>query len=739
MLNEVIHGDALAVLRSLPTHSVDAIVTDPPAGIAFMGKDWDNFSGKKKRDGQALKETAEKEGKWMQGRGTLPYGFGGSTPTKQERDAFIDFIANIFSEALRVIKPGGHAFVWSLPRTSHWTALALEYGGWTVKDSVVHLFGSGMPKSLNVTQMATKTGLCCTCPKNDVYCPIKGVHHEKGTTEDTTDCKDLHNMQQGMEASNTISGVKKSNMQPRMQQDANEHNEKKQNAPYANVFELWSKFQTEKPYIAKESKVLQPIMQCPTQDKKSGIYGASEEDRGGWSEGVDRREHAKLSPENDRGEKSGMEWRSNLQAFPWELQGGEVCTMPSTISGNGVQERLGHGTPSSDGSTLREVSDTRGSRTPHRPQSKQQSYKQSTAISEQCGPQTCGTCGKPIIEDGFGTGLKPAHEIWWLARAPLAEKSIAENVLKWGTGAINIDASRIAGEAWHRSTPWIDDIRGNNYNAGLGKKLPCEPRSSHKQGRWPANLLLSHTLFCVPLGEKKVKGAGWKDSDNSRRFTAMFEGGWKDRQGDHYTDADGTETVEAWDCAPDCPVALLDMQSGHRKSGGRTHHKGDIEHRNVYSPIYERASDFSRDASEGGASRYFKTFHETPDVPFIYTSKASRSERNKGCEALPDGSIPMYGAGIGEGLHPEKPSIEKNTHPTVKPISLMRYLVTMITPPGGVVLDMFCGSGSTLVACVQEGFNFIGIDQDSDYCEIARARLAYATQNAYTCKDNMTI
>lgn len=63
----------------------------------------------------------------------------------------------------------------------------------------------------------------------------------------------------------------------------------------------------------------------------------------------------------------------------------------------------------------------------------------------------------------------------------------------------------------------------------------------------------------------------------------------------------------------------------------------------------------------------------------------------------------------------------------------------MITPPGGIVLDMFCGSGSTLVACVQEGFNFIGIDQDSDYCEIARARLAYATQNAYTCKDNMTI
>lgn len=63
----------------------------------------------------------------------------------------------------------------------------------------------------------------------------------------------------------------------------------------------------------------------------------------------------------------------------------------------------------------------------------------------------------------------------------------------------------------------------------------------------------------------------------------------------------------------------------------------------------------------------------------------------------------------------------------------------MITPPGGIVLDMFAGSGTTGVACIESGFNYILVEQDSDYCEIARARLAYATQNAYTCKDNMTI
>ena len=538
MLNEVIHGDALQVLRSLPTHSVDAICSDPPAGVAFMGKDWDKDKG--------------------------------------GRDKWIDWLADIMSEALRVIKPGGHAFVWALPRTSHWTALSLEYGGWQIRDACVHLFGSGMPKSHDISKAIDR---------------LNGAERE--------------------------------------------------------------------------------------------VIGMDEA-------------YKRRNP-------SGMTGMLRLGGL-------------HSLSDLEIAARNGEKTPNGECAkkVLKRVERER---------------------------VTAGTITAPATPDaqqweGWGSGLKPSHELWWLARSPLSEKSIAENVLKWGTGALNIDASRIAGEAWHRSTPWIDDIRGNNYNAGLGKKLPCEPRSSHKQGRWPANLLLSHTLFCVPLGEKKVKGAGWKDSDNSRRFTAMFEGGWKDRQGDHYTDADGTETVQAWDCAPDCPVALLDMQSGHRKSGGKAG-KQYLSHSNYWGhkgAMTESISD------EGGASRYFQTFHETPDVPFIYTSKASRSERNKGCEALPEKEAGCYGefAGDGRGRQTEHTPMTNN-HPTVKPISLMRYLVTMITPPGGIVLDMFAGSGTTGVACIESGFNYILVEQDSDYCEIARARLAYATQNAYTCKDNMTI
>jgi site-specific DNA-methyltransferase (adenine-specific) len=106
------HGDCLKVLKTLPSCSVDAIVTDPPAGIAFMGKEWDTDKG--------------------------------------GRDAWIAWMQSVAQECLRVIKHGGHALVWALPRTSHWTAMAWENAGWEPRDKVVHLFGTGFPKSLNV-------------------------------------------------------------------------------------------------------------------------------------------------------------------------------------------------------------------------------------------------------------------------------------------------------------------------------------------------------------------------------------------------------------------------------------------------------------------------------------------------------------------------------------------------------------------------------------------------------------
>ena len=109
----VLTGDCVELMAGMPDGSVDAVVCDPPAGIAFMSKSWDgNLGGMEK---------------------------------------WIDWLASVMEEAMRVCKPGAHAFVWALPRTSHWTGLALERAGWDVRDCVVHLFGSGFPKSHNLT------------------------------------------------------------------------------------------------------------------------------------------------------------------------------------------------------------------------------------------------------------------------------------------------------------------------------------------------------------------------------------------------------------------------------------------------------------------------------------------------------------------------------------------------------------------------------------------------------------
>jgi hypothetical protein len=110
----IIRGDCAEVLRSIPDCSIDAIVTDPPAGISFMGKAWDDDKG--------------------------------------GRDQWIAWLRDVMRECLRVLKPGGHALVWALPRTSHWTATAIEDAGFEVRDRVAHFFGQGFPKSLDVSK-----------------------------------------------------------------------------------------------------------------------------------------------------------------------------------------------------------------------------------------------------------------------------------------------------------------------------------------------------------------------------------------------------------------------------------------------------------------------------------------------------------------------------------------------------------------------------------------------------------
>jgi site-specific DNA-methyltransferase (adenine-specific) len=127
----------------------------------------------------------------------------------------------------------------------------------------------------------------------------------------------------------------------------------------------------------------------------------------------------------------------------------------------------------------------------------------------------------------------------------------------------------------------------------------------------------------------------------------------------------------------------------------------------------------------------------TPATPsrFFYVAKTSTKERNAGLDGLPAGARPLgisnwsgQTNGSGKTMGPSAP--QANTHPTVKPIALMRYLVRLVTPPGGVVLDPFLGSGSTACAAVLEGFDYIGMEMDATYADIAEARITHWKKEA---------
>jgi site-specific DNA-methyltransferase (adenine-specific) len=345
---------------------------------------------------------------------------------------------------------------------------------------------------------------------------------------------------------------------------------------------------------------------------------------------------------------------------------------------------------------------------------------------------TRGASDRSQAWDGWGSALKPAHEPICLARKPLGQ-TVAANVLQHGTGGLNIDACRVATdwnepdrpESWKRS--------GHTANADA-EKIAAPPGNGiecHPGGRWPANVILGHSESCRVVGEGRVLGSNFQGHPEGHK-NQVYGKDLRPRAPSGYADADGLETVPVYDCAHDCPVRLLSEQSGELTSGGRSGVVDTIGYGGRGQPFAAQTIE----PSSGTAARFFNQFEldEKLDAPFFYCAKAATAEREDGLARLPtrtageltsrkngtDGlKSPRAGAG-------RTSSGRRNSHPTVKPVALMRWLVRLVTPPGGVVLDPFAGSFTTGVACWLEDFRVIGIEREAEYVDIGRARVAHA-------------
>ena len=163
---------------------------------------------------------------------------------------------------------------------------------------------------------------------------------------------------------------------------------------------------------------------------------------------------------------------------------------------------------------------------------------------------------------------------------------------------------------------------------------------------------------------------------------------------------------------------MLDEQSGTLQSGGGD--KGNAPgSRAIFGRDAGEGFSHGYQADSGGASRFF------------YTAKASRGEREAGLESMErrahgmSGGAQSHGEGYdaAQSIGLNRVSRVANHHPTVNPIDLMQWLCRLVTPPGGLILDPFAGSGSTVIAALREGFRCIGIEREADYAEIARRRV----------------
>ena len=198
-----------------------------------------------------------------------------------------------------------------------------------------------------------------------------------------------------------------------------------------------------------------------------------------------------------------------------------------------------------------------------------------------------------------------------VARKPCAESTVALSMLASGTGALNINASRVGTSGGSDTPSGMDRFNAANATQGYRPSAYAQgtPDAPPVGGRWPANLVLEHRCECRRVGEKQVKGS--HDTTGVwGRTGGVYDGCWahvtKNERVKFHTAPDGTETVASWDCAPDCPVAALDDQSGELPSQQvRTNPDAiDSPGMGLFGPIRKRGAEHFNE--KGGASRFFK-------------------------------------------------------------------------------------------------------------------------------------
>ena len=659
----IINADCLEAMKQMDDNSVHSIVTDPPYGLSFMGKKWDY-----------------------------------DVPSRE-----------IWVEALRVLKPGGFLLSFAGSRTYHRMAVAIEDAGFEIRDQIMWIYGSGFPKSHNIS---------------------KGIDKKLGAEREMI--RKPFSPQQMM--------MKDGQNERPWQNKAKEvgFHETASNEPATPEAKQWQGWGTalkpaHEPIVVARKPVEGTVADNILEHGVGGInidgsrVGDLVQDTS--KNGRDNAVHKTTVFES--GLQKEFDGEITTGRFPANIihDGSEEVKELFPNTKGGVQEELGAG-----GFIF-----TEGERS-NKPMAP--------------GYDDEGSAARYFKEAQFSEEeLQPSHNPIVVARKPI-EGTVAENILEHGTGGLNIDESRVEHDDPDIERKKMDSPLGMFTNPNREGERGAGPAP---EGRFPANVILDKEAGAIldeQVGELKPA-----TSRTDTTSTGMFAGG---DAGTVYADEGGASrffkesNFSEQEHEPTLPEGRFPANVIH--DGSEEVLEGFPETKSGEPGIMRKG------VNEGSALGIESRSPGTPmtgfgdsgsAARFFYCAKASTSERNAGIEEA-KGSTGGKGGGIRRvcefcgtnALEPEACKCEvkswinplkKNFHPTVKPIALMEYLCRLVTPPGGTILDPFMGSGSTGIAALRLKFEFIGIEMSEEYVEIAATRIAHWVDAELTFEDGEVV
>ena len=747
MIN-LIKGDCLEEMKQLESNSVDSITTDPPYGINFMNKKWDY-----------------------------------DIPQVEH-----------FKEMLRVLKPGGHILCACGTRTQHRMAVNIEDAGFEIRDVISWIYGSGFPKSLNVGKSVNKLE---TKEWSNIGNAIDNIDQKSIIKIWKTNLNNANNVETQLQKNQTETGI----CMPRsvfVQENAVQKiNQERSNASVGIVEISFIGHQATNIKIntvlknveaeIKQSLNLAKSVEQLSQDQNlyskekmlsMNIFTAQCDVKEWLKENttvnlkVDEvlktlRGNQKYSNEEitnvlcvvltDILKLTILNQSKIFQNLDTNSQTECVSAINVTITEYIMEHLI---TNMVDILKRKSVDKLLGNERESETVKGKVFTGSNNNINGESGEYKITKGTSP--HEGWGTALKPAQEFFTLARKPLSEKTIAKNVLKWGTGGINIEKSRVGTKDTRSKTSGA--IEGSGWGTKGGAIAGSE------LGRFPANLIHDGSDEVVSgfpdskgwssqnfnkiniyggnslIKSKSIlegKREGFNDSGSASRFFYCAKSSKRERN----RGLDGYLTVKYNECISNnknlckeenmVAVMLLKKVISESILSFSTGECGEsimvqchkdflstilteinkiIESKILNSLMHSLTNEFTLDVSlekENGGNLVENVENLKK---FLLTITKENQELALGASRV---ALKMLLLTKEEGSWKQA----TNFHSTVKPIKLMKYLCRLITPKNGTCLDPYMGSGSTGIACKEEGFGFIGIEKDKEYLEIAKARI----------------